>query len=279
MKTKIAIAQIKPNLGNVKKNLEKMIENIEKAINDGADMVVFPELALTGYFLKDMVPSVAIKRDTVPQELLELSKKISVVFGAVEESENFAFYNSAFYLEDGEVIHIHRKVYLPTYGMFDEFRYFSKGDKFRAFDTKFGRFGILICEDAFHPSSAYILNEDGAQNLLVLTNSPSRGGNGETLSNLVNWNNIIKTYASVYSQYVIFSHRVGFEDGVNFAGESKLINPFGEIVKSLDLFEEVLETVEIDTNEIRRAKIYTPTHKNEDIHLTIRELKRIAEKK
>ena len=92
-----------------------------------------------------MVQSIAITRKTVPQELLEYSKKIGIIFGAVEEDdEDFRFYNSAFYLEDGEVKHVHRKVYLPTYGLFDEFRYFSKGDKFRAFDTKYGRFGILI---------------------------------------------------------------------------------------------------------------------------------------
>ena len=278
MKIKVNIAQIKPTLGNVNKNLEIMIKNIEKAISENADLVVFSELSLTGYLVKDMVPNVAIKRNTVPKELLELSKKISIIFGAVEEDEDFRFYNSAFYLEDGELKHVHKKVYLPTYGLFDEFRYFSKGDKFRAFDTKFGRFGILICEDAFHPSSSYILNEDGCQYLFLLANSPSRGGNGDKPSNLITWENLAKTYSSLYGMFVVFAHRVGYEDGVNFAGESKLFSPSGEIVAKLPLFDEASETLELDRAEIRRARIYTPTNKNEDIYLTIRELQRISEK-
>lgn len=275
---KISLAQIKPTLGNVKKNLELMTVNIDKAIGEGADIVVFPELSLTGYLVKDMVPSVAIKKDSVPEILLELSKKIGIIFGAVEEDEDFNFYNAAFYLEDGEVKHIHRKVYLPTYGMFDEFRYFSKGDKFRSFDTKHGKCGILICEDAFHPSSAYILKEDGAKYLFLLANSPTRGGQGEIPSNLMTWETLSKTYSSLYGIFVVFSHRVGYEDGVNFAGQSKIFNPFGEIVVQLPLFEECLETYKLKVEELRRAKIYTPTHKNEDIHLTIRELTRIANK-
>lgn len=278
MKIKVNMVQMKPLLGNVKRNLEIMTEYIEKAVSEKADIVVFPELALTGYLVKDMVPNVAIKKNTVPAQLLELSKKISIIFGAVEEDEDFRFYNSAFYLEDGEVKHIHQKVYLPTYGLFDEFRYFSKGDKFRAFDTKFGRMGILICEDAFHPSSSYILNEDGCQYMFLLANSPTRGGNGDKPSNLVTWENLSRTYSSLYGMFVIFAHRVGYEDGVNFAGESKIFNPFGETIEKFPLFEECSKTIEIDRAEIRRARIHTPTNKNEDIYLTIRELKRISEK-
>ena len=278
MKIKVNIAQIKPTLGNVNKNLEIMIKNIEKAISENADLVVFPELSLTGYLVKDMVPNVAIKRNTVPKELLELSKKISIIFGAVEEDEDFRFYNSAFYLEDGELKHVHKKVYLPTYGLFDEFRYFSKGDKFRAFDTKFGRFGILICEDAFHPSSSYILNEDGCQYMFMLANSPSRGGQGDKPSNLIIWETLAKTYSSLYGMYIVFSHRVGYEDGVNFAGQSKVFSPSGEIKMQLSLFEEDFQSIVLDRAEIRRARIYTPTNKNEDIYLTIRELERIANK-
>ena len=96
MKIKVNIAQIKPTLGNVNKNLEIMIKNIEKAISENADLVVFPELSLTGYLVKDMVPNVAIKKNSIPKELLELSNKISIIFGAVEEDEDFRFYNSAF---------------------------------------------------------------------------------------------------------------------------------------------------------------------------------------
>ena len=111
-----------------------------------------------------------------------------------------------------------------------------------------------------------------------MANSPSRGGNGNKPSNLITWENLAKTYSSLYGMFVVFAHRVGYEDGVNFAGESKLFSPSGEIVAKLPLFDEASESLELDRAEIRRARIYTPTNKNEDIYLTIRELQRISEK-
>mgnify|MGYP002415198303 CR=1 FL=1 len=158
---KVYIGQIKPTLGNVEKNLNMMLEVIDKAIAEKNDIVVFPELSLTGYSLEDIVFDVAIKE--VPSVLLEKSKEIGIIFGAVELGEEEYPYNTAYYLEDGKVVHKHRKVYLPTYGAYQEGRNFMAGDKVRAFDTKFGRLGILICEDVWHQSTQYILAQDGAK--------------------------------------------------------------------------------------------------------------------
>ena len=138
---KAAIAQIKPTLGNLGKNLEIMLKKIDEAKEKGMEVIVFPELALSGYLLEEMVYDVCVD---IPQELLEASKEISVLFGGVEKGPDNYIYNSAFYLEDGKLLHTHRKVYLPTYGMFFEGRYFREGDRFRAFDTKHGRLGVLI---------------------------------------------------------------------------------------------------------------------------------------
>ncbi|HEX9079266.1 MAG TPA: nitrilase-related carbon-nitrogen hydrolase, partial [Desulfuromonadaceae bacterium] len=161
------LAQIKPKLGCVADNLALIEERIEAARQAKADLVIFPELALTGYFLKDLVPEVARRLDS-PEiiRLRELSRGIAIAVGFVEVTDDYRFYNSALYLEDGEIRHLHRKVYLPTYGLFDEQRYLARGERFRAFDTRFGRMGMLICEDMWHLSASYILAMDGAATLL-----------------------------------------------------------------------------------------------------------------
>lgn len=280
MKLKIALAQIKPYLGNVEKNLEIMYENIDKAIENGADIIVFPELAVTGYSLKDMVPVVAVWKEQFYEKIIDYSKKISIVFGGVEESRSHQFYNSAFYVEDGEIKHIHRKVYLPTYGMFDEYRYFAKGNKFRSFDTKFGRIGMLICEDAWHMSSSYLLAQDGANYIFILSSSPSRGINDkEKLSSIKTWENLNRVYADMFNSYIIYSNRVGYEDGINFWGGSEVIDPFGIEEGKAKYFDEELLFVEIEKQKIRRSRIYSQTLKDEDVSLTLRELNRIEKNK
>ena len=278
MKIKVALAQTKPYLGAVNKNKKMMIDNIKKAIEKEIDLIVFSELALTGYNLKDMVPVVALWNDENKEmkELLELSKEISIMFGAVEEDNRHSFYNAAYYLEDGEIKKVHRKVYLPTYGMFDEKRYFAKGDKFRAFDTKFGRIGMLICEDAWHSSSSYILSQDGADYVFVLASSPARGiDENEKLGSMRTWENMNRLYADLFNSYYIFVNRVGYEDGVNFWGGSEVIDPFGKVEGKAQYFEEELLFVELERQKVRRARIYTPVLRDEDINLTIRELQRI----
>ena len=161
---RVALAQVAPALGNVEANLRMHRSAARKAAAAGADLIVFPELSLTGYLLQDLVPEVALspEQSREIEQLRRLSRRIAIVMGFVEESEDHRFYNSALFLARGEILHSHRKVYLPTYGMFDEGREFAAGETFRAFDTPLGRFGILICEDAWHPSAAYLLARDGA---------------------------------------------------------------------------------------------------------------------
>ena len=150
MKMTLALSQMNTRLGDVNYNLARHLEIIHQAKNQGADLVIFPELSLTGYVLQDLVPTVAIhptRDDPVFKPLLEASNDIDVVVGFVDEDRRNRFFISAAYLSKGEVVHVHHKVYLPTYGLFDEGRFFAWGDGIRAFDTRFGRMGILICED------------------------------------------------------------------------------------------------------------------------------------
>lgn len=271
------LAQIKPKLGCVADNLITIEEHIEKARAAEADLIIFPELALSGYFLKDLVPEVARRLDS-PEilRLIELSRGISIAIGFVEETDDYLFYNSALYLEDGKICHLHRKVYLPTYGLFDEQRYLAHGESFRAFDTKFGRFGMLICEDMWHLSASYILAMDGATTLICLSSSPARGIDGDSLGSASAWQKLVSTTAMFLNCRVLYSNRVGFEDGVNFWGGSEYIAPSGESVVRGSLFEEDVITAQVDEGALRRERIFSPMIRDENLFVTMQELGRIA---
>lgn len=273
----VSLAQIKPKLGCVADNLNTIEASVAKATESGSDLVLFPELSLTGYFLKDLVPEVALRIDS-PEiiRLRELSRTISIAVGFVEESSDYRFYNTALYLEDGEIRHRHRKVYLPTYGLFDEQRYLACGDRFRAFDTKFGRFGMLVCEDMWHISASYTLAMDGATTLLCLSSSPGRGVASEDgLGSARAWQRLTSTTAMFLSCRVLFCNRVGYEDGVNFWGGSELVNPGGDSVARGKLLEEDLVSGRVEEGDLRRERIFSPLLRDENLALTLTELQRI----
>ncbi|UCD57659.1 MAG: carbon-nitrogen hydrolase [Candidatus Hydrogenedentota bacterium] len=278
MKITVALAQIKPSLGNVDANLEIAEHMIEDAKGNGAELLIFPELGLTGYYLRDMVPVVAMHDEhPVISRMIEHSRDVSLVIGYVEESADHRFYNSALYLEDGRIVHRHRKVYLPTYGMFDELRYFAAGDSVSAFDTRFGRMGILICEDVWHLSAGCILSADGADTLIHIASSPARGMKAEGRLDVYDtWENLNRTYASSFCCYVVFANRVGCEDGLTFWGGSEVIDPDSKLVGKAEYLDETLLVVDIDSEKIRRARMYTPVRRDERLMLTLKELRRIA---
>jgi len=271
------LAQIKPKLGCVADNLITVKREIKKAQEAGADLIVFPELALSGYFLKDLVPEVALRINSPEiRTLVELSTGISIAIGFVEETDDYHFFNSALYLEDGKIIHLHRKVYLPTYGLFDEQRYLARGESFRAFNTKFGRFGMLICEDMWHLSASYILAMDGATTLICLSSSPARGIDGDSLGSASAWQKLVSTTAMFLNCRVLYSNRVGFEDGVNFWGGSEYIAPSGESIVRGALLEEDFVTARVDEGALRRERIFSPMMRDENLFVTMQELGRIA---
>src|SRR5262245_6755868 len=209
---RLALAQIAPVLGDVEANVRLHLEAGREAARAGAGLVVFPELSLTGYRLQDLVSEVALRiEDQGPlRPLLELSRRIALVVGLVEESEGHRYYNSAAYLEGGRVRHVHRKVYLPTYGMFEEGRYFAAGDSLEAFRRRAGRVGMLICEDLWHPASALLLAQDGADILLVPSNGPTQavGGAGGP-RNEETWRDLAKVTAQMQTVFVVLVNRVG----------------------------------------------------------------------
>ncbi len=281
MSFKTGIAQINPRLGDLGANLAIYEEKIREARDNGVDLLVFPELSLTGYFLRDMVPNVALKLSSREMKhLKELSRQVAFVAGLVEESSDYRFYNSAVYFEDGEVRHVHRKVYLPTYGMFDEQRYFARGDRIRAFDSKFGRIGMLICEDLWHPSTVYLAALDGALAIVCPSSSPLRGiieGQPQD-DNARYWELINRSYAETFSLYVIYGNRAGFEDGVGFWGGSEILDPFGNVLAKAKYYDEDQVIGEIALETVRRKRTVSPLLRDEDLDLTINELMRIRER-
>ncbi|MEE8502919.1 MAG: nitrilase-related carbon-nitrogen hydrolase [candidate division NC10 bacterium] len=274
----LGMAQLAPVLGDLEKNLALHEKILREAEGQGVDLLLFPELSLTGYFLKDMVPSVALTpRDSRLDFLKRASRGMAIVVGFVEESSDHRFFNAAAYFDDGKLRHVHRKLYLPTYGLFDEQRYFAQGDKLRAFDTRFGRMALTICEDLWHPATAYLAALDGAQVILCVSASPGRGLRpGGTFANAAAWEHLNRAYAQLFTCFLCFCNRVGYEDGACFWGGSEVIAPTGEALVRAPQLEEALLTVTIDRREVQRERIANPLLRDERLDLTIRELQRIT---
>lgn len=279
MKLTLALAQINTVLGNVPANLEKHLALVDQAHAAGAGLLLFPELSLTGYVLQDLTPAVSHRPDAsdpVFAPLLQASHKLDLVVGFVEEDRRNRFYIAAAYLSRGEVVHLHRKIYLPTYGLFDEGRFFAWGNEVRAFDTRFGRAGMLICEDFWHASLPYLLWLDGADLFLFTSASPGRGLNSREQLDSARWvDHINRAYAGLFTAYVAHSNRVGYEDGLNFWGAAAVYDPNGEVIASGPYHEEALTLVEIDLNQLHRTRARLPLLRDERTALVQRELNRI----
>lgn len=274
----VAVAQVDSRVGDLKANMDRHCAVVDAAAKEGAKLVVFPELSLTGYTLRDLTWEVALPLDSTQflRPLLERSRKISIAVGLVETGFQHAVYNSAVFLEDGLIKHVHRKVYLPTYGMFEEGRYFSPGTRVEAFDSKYGRFGMLICEDMWHVSLPYLLAMDGAEALLCLTASPTRlAGDGPTLDTQQVNHEHHRTYSRLLNVYVVFSNRVGYEDGVNFWGGSSVTSPGGESLCVGKLMQEDLIVARMHSGEVQRARRFSRHFLDERPDIVLRTLDRL----
>ncbi len=278
-KLKIALAQISSRLAGLEENLSKHLNYIAEARKSGADVVIFPELSLTGYSLKDAVFDVAMRTDDPRlKPLYEASENITVIFGMVELTDSFEAKNTNLFLEKGRLVFKHRKVYLPTYGVFEEKRYFTPGNRFRAFNSMNGRFGMLICEDMWHPSSTMILALDGALVMFVNSAGILRGVLGEAKpDNIQTWENLNRTSANIFTSYFVFCNRVGVEDGLMFWGGSEIIDPMGRTVVKAPYYDEALVIAEIDFLKLKHARLHTTLLSDERMDIVTEELKRIAD--
>jgi predicted amidohydrolase len=282
MKLTLSLAQINTCLGDVPANLEKHLALVKEARACGADLLIFPELSLTGYVLQDLASTVAHRPaadDPIFRPLLEASRHLDLVVGFVDEDIRNRFYIAAAYLSQGQVVHVHHKVYLPTYGLFDEGRFFALGDHVRAFDTRFGRVGVLICEDFWHASPPYLLWLDGADLFLFTSASPGRGISTQPQLESARWvEHINRAYASLFTSFVAHTNRVGYEDGLNFWGGATVFDPNGDLVAKGPYQEEGLTLAEIDLNQLHRTRARLPLLRDERTALVMREMARIVER-
>jgi predicted amidohydrolase len=277
---RIALAQLAPRLGVLDDNLAAHHRALTEARAGGAGLVVFPELGLTGYQLQDLAAEVALHVDD--PRLANLAADcagMSAIVSFVEEADDHRLFISAALLEDGEVRFVHRKLFLPTYGLFDERRFFAAGDRLRATDSKIGvRLGLAVCEDFWHLAVPETLALDGAQILVNVSSSPGRdlaAIHEVGLGTAASWRNLMRTYAQLTTSFVVFCNRVGMDETISFWGGSEVIAPSGEAVFTAPLFDEGLHFVDIELGDVRRERIGLPLLRDERPELQLRELRRV----
>jgi len=266
---KLAIVQTKPRKGDVAGNLAELRAIFAQlaAEVDAYDLVVFPEAALTGYFLEGAVYELAFEANDLAAKIYDAwaaagGKPLDVVIGFFENAAG-TYYNAAMYVAltaaGPQIVHVHRKMFLPTYGVFDEERFLSRGRRLEAFDTRLGRMAILICEDAWHAIVPTLAAIRGAQVLIIPSASPGRGfaaKDGE-LENVGHWRSLLASYAVEHGVFVLYAGLVGFEGGKGMSGSSMVVDPFGATLATLPaLGAHVLRaTIDLSDVEVARASL------------------------
>jgi predicted amidohydrolase len=294
---KVGVFQTNPILLDVKTNLESTIEHIQAAKAQGVDLAVFPELSLTGYFVRERYHEAALRIDSPEiKQLAGATKGTAAVVGFIEESQAMNFYNSALVAVDGEILFAYRKLNLPNYGVFEERKIFSGGKHVRVFKFKGLTIAPFICNDLWHPSLPYLGVTQKADIFITMFNS-SRGSMGNEFSNIESWNIINRFYSRVFGVYNLCANRVGcevFEDlrsedeeqtdsaptavdknPFRFWGGSEIINPFGQAIITAALFDPDAIFADISRDIVRKKRIMLPYLRNDDPYFTHRELGRI----
>jgi len=280
MDCQLHLAQLEPTLGNLDANLAMHVEAAERAAAEGADLLLFSELSLTGYFLKDQTPEVALKRGEGPlARIAELSKDVSIAAGFVERAADGQLYNAYGFWEDGELVGLHRKVHLVTYGMFEEHRDMGAGCEFATIESKHGRFAVLTCEDAWHMQGPMLAFHAGVDALLVPSASPARGVQANTsgLGSVQAWERLLSTWALLTQTWVCHINRVGFEDGIGFGGGTRVIDPFGESAAALEGLDAGTLSTRVDSAALDRARVALPLRRDDRAWILARELAQRAE--
>jgi NAD+ synthase (glutamine-hydrolysing) len=273
-KSQISIAQCAPALGAFRRNLDLHRELIERARADGSQLVVFPELSLTGYYLKDLANDLACTADDERlAPLAEASRRIDVLAGFVERSPDARLHIASGYWSGGRLVHVHRKVYLPTYGIFDDARYFGAGERFETFESTAGRAGIAICEDLWHVSAPYLYALQGATVVFAPSASPGRGvAEGGDLGTAESCRLMDRYLAQYLTLYVVYANRVGLEDGISFWGGSEIVAPDGSVLARAPEFEPALLSAELDTGLVARERARNPLLRDEREDIVLQHL-------
>lgn len=299
---KVAVYQTSPVLLNVQANLDDVISKINRGREQGAELIVFPELALTGYFVGPQYHEAALRMDSEEvSKIAKATKGTAAVVGFIEESHSMNFYNSALVAVDGEVLFAYRKLNLPNYGVFEERKIFSHGKHVPIFKLNNFNIAVFICNDLWHPSLPYLGVTQKADIFITIFNS-SQGSMGDEFSNIESWSIINGFYSRIFGVYNICANRVGeeqFEEKraltvaeeqglkpggaspacstktYKFWGGSEILNPFGKNLATAKLYEPDELFGDVQRDFLRKKKIILPYLRNDDPYFTHRELQRI----
>lgn len=271
----VRVVQDRAVLGDLEANLAAHEAALAAAAADGVEVVLFPELSLTGYALGDLADAVALdERHPAWPRVLALGASVDAVVGFVERGPEGWLHNAAAYLHDGRLLHLHRKVWLPTYGPFDEGRFFVPGARYEVFDAPWGRGALVVCEETWHPAVAHAAVALGARVLFVTSNTPGRGPvDGEWRSQRA-WSEILACYARLYAVWVVYANRVGWEEGLVFSGGSAVWAPDGGLVGRAGPLEPATLDAVVDARAFERARVANPAHGIERPELLIDALRR-----
>lgn len=278
---RLRIEQFAPALGDVDANVARIARAQADAGAAGVDLVVTPELSLTGYDVRDAVHTLAVPESDAPYP--PLAEGPDVVVGTIERDAAFVPYNALLHLRGGRVLHRHRKLYLPTYGMFDEGRYFGRGDTARAYDAGGGwRVGPLVCEDLWHPAVGWLLAAQGAHLLVAQSAAAGRGAvaggaGGGRFASWDAWEHLARAAAIAFGVYVALANRVGVEGSLCFAGGSMIIAPDGAVLARADDLGEARIDAELSLEAVAAARRPYAHARDDDPRLVARELARILD--
>lgn len=282
MQLKIALAQIAPEFGDLKRNLEKHLTYIHKAITARADLIVFPELSLTGDTTDPDPSDISLEiASEMLEAIFEASQHIDIALGLIERSRTNLYnrYNAGFYISQGNLIHRHRKLFLVNYATFEEAKHYVPGNNLQAFDTRFGRMCMLVCNDVWHSPAPYIAALDGTELLLVLANS-ARDTLDENLEIPSTWEHMNRAYSGMMGFYTVFVNRVGTRRTVYgdfpYWGGSEILGPGGTIVLKAPYDEEALVFADIDTEAVARQRFNAPILRDARLWIFQQEIDRLA---
>jgi predicted amidohydrolase len=257
----VGTAQFTPRKAQVPANLDRIAEFMEQGAQEGVDLMVFPETITSGYFLEGGVLESALTADELLRQIVRRSSpRMDVLIGFYERFED-NLYNSAAYIELGNeprVVHVYRKFFLPTYGVFDEERFVARGHELGVFNTRLGRMGVLICEDVWHSILPSLCAVRGAQVMLVPSASPARGFQGESVGNLERYGRMLRSVSDEHGVYCVNAQLCGFEGGKGFVGGSSVVDPFGQVLVQAPLLEDHLAVAPVDLDQIAIARSQIP---------------------
>lgn len=264
---RVGVVQSKPAKGEYARNLVEAGKAFAQLAESLPDLIVLPEAALTGYFLEGAVYELALPAEAFARDLAHAwrnacAQPVAIAAGFFE-NDGGTYYNSAVYLHvdrRGErIVHLHRKMFLPTYGVFDEERFLSRGRKLGVFETPFGRMALLICEDAFHAITSTIAAVKGARIVIIPSASPGRGVEFEgELESVARWRDILRDAAMEHGIFIIYAGLTGFEGGKGMSGSSCVVDPRGRVLVQAPATQACIVRAELDLREIDLARASLP---------------------